>query len=105
MSFIPIVIKPYQDELIYSWVHRLAKANGLCMSAFAEAYMGMSGARMGELPYDIRYGYATLFNSLFYEYEIRRFYLEHSTFLHTADPSGRFCGRKWPRSGASGRVP
>ena len=25
--------------------------------------------------------------------------------VHTADPSGRFCGRKWPRSGASGRVP
>ena len=24
--------------------------------------------------------------------------------MHTADPSGRFCGRKWPRSGASGRV-
>ena len=25
--------------------------------------------------------------------------------LHTAEPSGRFCGRKWPRSGASGRAP
>ena len=25
--------------------------------------------------------------------------------VHMADPSGRFCGRAWPRSGASGRVP
>jgi len=25
-------------------------------------------------------------------------------YLHTARPSGRFCGREWPRSGASGRV-
>ena len=24
--------------------------------------------------------------------------------VHMAEPSGRFCGRKWPRSGASGRV-
>ena len=24
-------------------------------------------------------------------------------YVHTAEPSGRFCGRKWPRSGASGR--
>lgn len=26
------------------------------------------------------------------------------TYLHMAEPSGRFCGRKWPRSGASGQV-
>ena len=25
--------------------------------------------------------------------------------VHMADPSGRFCGREWPRSGASVRVP
>lgn len=24
-------------------------------------------------------------------------------YLHTATPSGRFCGRKWTRSGASGQ--
>lgn len=24
--------------------------------------------------------------------------------VHMAEPSGRFCGRKWPRSGASGQV-
>ena len=30
---------------------------------------------------------------------------EMSGILHMADPSGRFCGREWPRSGASGRIP
>jgi uncharacterized protein YggE len=37
--------------------------------------------------------------------EFRLSYTVKDPEVHTAEPSGRFCGREWPRSGASGRGP
>ena len=37
MPVIPVYINPYPDELMYSWIHRLAKKNGLPITTFADS--------------------------------------------------------------------
>lgn len=40
MGFIPVGKKPYPDELLYSWIHRLATANSLLLKDFLIEYLG-----------------------------------------------------------------
>lgn len=53
---IPIIRKQQEDELLYSWLHRLADVNGLSMPVFSEAYLGIDekASRIGVLNPDIR---------------------------------------------------
>lgn len=55
MPVIPVYINPYPDELMYSWIHRLAKKNGLPITTFADAYLNKFNFKIGSLKYDIRY--------------------------------------------------
>lgn len=64
MSFIPSIKYLYPNELLYSWVHRLAKANGLIIKDFSDAYLGTNNSKIGDLQYDIRKEYLPLINSL-----------------------------------------
>ena len=64
MSFIPIIVEPYPDELLYSWILRLAKANGLSPLRFFEGYFGFSCLRKGAMPLDIRDGYRNFYKAL-----------------------------------------
>ncbi len=37
---VPVYFQPYEDELLYSWICRLAKANGLTLFRFRHYYLG-----------------------------------------------------------------
>lgn len=64
-NFIPVVIEPYPDELLFSWVNRLAKSNGLSLVQFFTAYFGEHNLAKGEsVPIDIRRGYLDFFKAL-----------------------------------------
>ena len=62
--FVPIVIEPYPDELLYSWILRLAKANGLSPLRFFEAYFGENCLKKGMVPLDIRDGYRNFYKTI-----------------------------------------
>lgn len=53
MPVIPVYINPYPDELMYSWIHRLAKKNGLPITTFADSYLNKFNSKIGSLEYDI----------------------------------------------------
>lgn len=55
MGHINTFFKPYSNELVYSWIHRLAKANGLSFRNFMINYMGKNMIFHGDFEYDIRY--------------------------------------------------
>lgn len=78
-NFIPVIIPPYPDELLYSWAQRLSKANGLSMRNFMETYFDME-LYQGETPVDITEGFCHFFDSLNINQDIVEFYLSLSTF-------------------------
>ncbi len=62
MSFIPICPKPYDDELLYSWLMRLPEINGLSLPFFANAYMKAKyRIHRVRVPYDIKKEFLPLF--------------------------------------------
>ncbi len=78
MSFIPFVKYIYPDELLYSWIHRLAKANGLLIKDFSNAYLGTNDIKIGALQYDVRKEFLPLYNNLRQKTNIISFYLSTS---------------------------
>ena len=38
MTVIPVMFHPYEDEIITSWVYRLARANGMSIREYATEY-------------------------------------------------------------------
>ena len=79
-DFIPNVIAPYPDELLYSWVLRLAKANCLSVHHFFNLYFGEEATgKGGKIPVDIRKGFNSFYNSLNCEMSISELYLSLST--------------------------
>ncbi len=62
--FVPIIIEPYPDELLYSWILRLAKQNGLSPIRFFEAYFGSNCLKKGLMPLEIRDGYRNFYKTL-----------------------------------------
>ena len=80
MGKIPIVKKPYPDELLYSWICRLAYANGLSISAFSDAYLGRQNTEDTPLTWDIRNEFFLLYNSIYTTSDLINFYLDLTTF-------------------------
>lgn len=60
MPVIPVYRNPYPDELMYSWIHRLAKKNGLPITTFADSYLNKFNSKIDSLEYDIRLDYYVL---------------------------------------------
>lgn len=80
MGKIPIFKKPYEDELLYSWIHRLAKINGLSITTFSDVYLGTAHSRMGELLPDVRNEYISLCHHIFTYVSMSSLYLKTSPF-------------------------
>lgn len=49
MPVIPVYRNPYPDELMYSWIHRLAKKNGLPITTFADSYLNKFNSKIDSL--------------------------------------------------------
>lgn len=64
MGIIPNVVQLYPDELLYSWVCRLAKANCLSLHSFTRAYMNGNFKSDADVPYDLKQGFNVLYNNL-----------------------------------------
>lgn len=80
MSFIPIIIEPYPDELLYSWVIRLAKANGVSVALFFDTYFGdMYFGKASKVPVNIKKGFNLFYDSLNCPVSISELYLSLST--------------------------
>ena len=80
MSFIPIMEKEYPDELMYSWLHRLAKKNEMQFERFACAYLGHSRASIGKTRVDVRNEFIYLYNNLYEKRDFKEMFLSLSTF-------------------------
>ena len=80
MGFIPIVKQRYPDELLYSWLHRLATANGLLIKDFSNAYLGTKNAAIGKPPYDIRTEFLPLYEHMLIKPDLIDFFMSTNTF-------------------------
>lgn len=81
MGLIPIVMKPYPDELFYSWVCRLAKLNGLSLHRFVNTYIsGNNYKNQKSVPVEIRCGFMNFYKSLNIDVDVASLYLSTSTF-------------------------
>lgn len=80
MPVIPVYRNPYPDELMYSWIHRLAKKNGLPITTFADSYLNKFNSKIGSLEYDIRYGLLCLNESFFIQKDLKEMFLSMSIF-------------------------
>ena len=77
---IPIIIKPYPDELLYSWIIRLAKSNGLSVGVFIRTYFGENiFGREQYLPVDVRRGVLKFLNALSLDIDKMELYFSLST--------------------------
>ena len=63
-KFIPIVVEPYPDELLYSWIIRLASINELHNRTFFELYLEEKDVKKRPIKIDIRRGYRNFYKSL-----------------------------------------
>lgn len=80
MSTIPVMTKPYPDELLYSWLHRLAAMNGLYFYVFMSAYvMNSQTSAKTVFPFDIRNGFDTFYKNTQLGVDEARLYLQTST--------------------------
>ena len=84
MGFIPIVKKYYPDELLYSWVCRLAKANGLTLKEFYREYMGDENAEYYSLNYDLTRNFVFLCESMYMKNDMVKLFLNTTTFRFEA---------------------
>ena len=83
MAIVPIVVKPYPDELLYSWVMRLAKLNELRFYIFVNAYFtGGKRHSKTDINFDIKNGFFNFYNSLMLNESADKLYLKLSTFSY-----------------------
>lgn len=80
MGFIPIYIKPYEDELLFSWIERLAKANGMSVFSFLNAYGERNSLSVYKWTYDMKSLFYPIYNHIKYPVDIKDLFLQHSTF-------------------------
>lgn len=80
MGFIPVGKKPYPDELLYSWIHRLATANSLLLKDFLIEYLGKKNATVNSLQPDVRREFVGLYDSLLKKPDMVELFLSVSTF-------------------------
>lgn len=76
---IPVIIKPYKDELLYSWISRMAELNCLPLCDFMNAYMN-TNYHEADILYDIRDGFEVLYYNLDAEISMTQLYMETSVF-------------------------
>ena len=84
MGIIPIVKMYYPDELLYSWVCRLAKANGLTLKEFYREYLGAENAEYSCLNYDIKQNFVLLCESRYWKTDVVKLFLNTTTFRFEA---------------------
>ena len=80
MGFISVGKKTYPDELLYSWIHRLAVANGLLVKDFLIEYLGVKNATINSLRPDVRREFVGLYDSLLKKPDIVKLFLSVSIF-------------------------
>ena len=78
MGFLPIFKMYFPDELLYSWLWRLAKMNHLSMSNFLESYCSVSKAKY--LKPDVQNEWVSLHGFLYRNVSSIDTYLDTSTF-------------------------
>lgn len=79
-KFIPFVIHPLPDELLYSWVLRLAKANCMSPKTFYKTYFGKNNMQgTYYVPVDIRKGFLNFYDALRTKQDAAELYLQMST--------------------------
>lgn len=83
-NIIPIVIKPYPDELLFSWVYRLANINEMTIAAFSNEYFGTSLRHAAMPPVEIRKGFCKFCEALQYQKDFSELYLSLSTLSFEA---------------------
>ena len=82
MGIIPNVVQLYPDELLYSWVCRLAKANCLSLHSFTRAYMNGNFKSDADVPYDLKQGFNVLYNNLNLNIGIAALFMKTTTFSY-----------------------
>ena len=81
MAIIPVITKPYPDELLYSWLHRLAKLNGLYFYNFMATYfLNTEVSSKVVFPFDIRNGFDNFYKNSQINLNEACLYLQTSTF-------------------------
>lgn len=78
--FIPKVVKPFPDELLYSWIYRLSNTNGLLISSFSDGYLGTVNSKSDRLPLDVRNHFVSLYNCLYTKGNMKQLYLDTTTY-------------------------
>lgn len=86
---------PFPDEILYSWVCRLAVMNKIPFNVFAEECMdGYKNYCITRLNYDIRKEFVPLAQNLEVQGDLAEFYLNHSTIEFESlflSPSEQLC--------------
>lgn len=83
MATIPVMTKPYPDELLYSWLHRLASLNGLYFYNFMSAYaMNSQVSTKTVFPFDVRNGFDTFYKNAQLDVDEASLYLQMSTLSY-----------------------
>lgn len=83
MATIPVMTKPYPDELLYSWLHRLASLNGLYFYNFMSAYvMNSQASAKTVFPFDVRNGFDTFYKNTQLGVDEASLYLQMSTLSY-----------------------
>ena len=83
MATIPVMTKPYPDELLYSWLHRLASLNGLYFYNFMSAYvMNSQTSAKTIFPFDIRNGFDIFYKNAQLDVDEASLYLQMSTLSY-----------------------
>lgn len=106
MSIMPVMIKPFPDELLYSWVHRLASANLLTFTVFSEAFLGAKSEKQGSVNLDVRFEFRELYQNMYlYHDTMDKMYLELTTFqfesmVMTPGQQSRYINRVFRRDDA-----
>ncbi len=82
MAFIPVVHRPYPDELLTSWIYHLAEDNGLSMSVFEESYLNAENHKNCLLYPDGRQIFPSLYQNIHTENfgSMKDLYLQLTTF-------------------------
>ena len=77
---IPNIVKPYPDEILFSWIGRLANANGLSLEVFFKTYFGEKSVIKEKLiPVDIRKGFLDFCEALNCNMDNMDLYFQMST--------------------------
>lgn len=83
MATIPVMTKPYPDELLYSWLHRLASLNELYFYNFMSAYaMNSQASAKTVFPFDVRNGFDTFYKNTQLGVDEASLYLQMSTLSY-----------------------